>query len=71
MFHSPHPQNARKEPSSKRTCIAIDKDSKHISITGNIFNGKGIAIRAEDGSTDIQTQPNPVINPQVIGPDKG
>jgi hypothetical protein len=65
MFHSPHPKNLQQEPPSKRTCIALDKQSKHIAITGNIFNGKGAAIHIEQGAADIQTLNNQIINPQV------
>jgi hypothetical protein len=71
LFHSPHPQNLQKEPPSKRTCIALDKDSKHISISGNIFNGKGVAIRVEKGAADIQTLNNQIINPHVAAPNAG
>lgn len=71
MFHSPHPKNLQKEPPSKRTCIELDKQSRHISITANLFNGKGIAIRAEPGATGIQTLNNQIINPQVAGAESG
>lgn len=65
MFHSPHPKNLQKEPPSKRVCVAVDKQSKHISISGNTFNGKGVASRVEPGATGIQTLNNQFINPQV------
>lgn len=68
VFHSPHPQNLRKDPPSLRTCIAIDKTSKHILLTGNLFNGKGVSLRTEPGAEDIQSLVNPSINPQVIAP---
>lgn len=69
-FHSPHPKNLRQEPPSKRTCIALDKQSKHLSITGNLFNGKGVAIQMEKGAVGIQTLNNQIINPQVTGGDQ-
>lgn len=67
-FHSPHPKNLQKDPPSLRTCIAIDKQSRHISVTGNLFNGKGVAVRVERGAMDVQTLQNQIINPHVLKP---
>lgn len=66
MFHSPSPKNLQKEPPSKRVCVSVDKRSKHISITGNTFNGKGVATRVEPGAMGIQTLNSQFINPQVV-----
>ena len=67
-FHSPQPSNVKPEPASRRTCIAVDKDSRHILVSGNMFNGKGTALRSEAGAKDIQQVNNQLINPYAIMP---
>lgn len=65
MFHSPHPQNMQKLPLSKRTCIEVDGKCRHIDVTGNTFNGKGMACRIAAQARNIKTSANCIINRHV------
>jgi hypothetical protein len=67
MFHSPHPKNLQPEPKSKRVCISVDDRTKHIRITGNTFNGKGTALKAEPEVRGIRMDDNQIINRHVTG----
>lgn len=71
LFHSTLASNVKKDPPSLRTCIAVDKQSRNIVATGNIFNGKGAAFRIESGAKEIKMPDNEFINPHVAGPSPG
>ncbi|MCK5639207.1 MAG: hypothetical protein KAJ19_00360 [Gammaproteobacteria bacterium] len=69
MFHSPHPKNMRADPPSKRVCIDVDERTKHVKITGNTFNGKGVAFQTAPGALGIRIDDNQIINRHVKVPD--
>ena len=68
-FHSPHPKNMQANPPSKRVCIVVDERTRHINITGNTFNGKGIALQTAPGANGICMHDNQIINRHVKVPD--
>jgi hypothetical protein len=68
-FHSPHPDNMKPQPISKRTCVTIDAKSRDILLNANIFNGKGAALQVEDGAKGIKAANNQYINPHLTVPE--
>lgn len=67
-FHSPHPDNLKATPAVKRTCVAVDKKTRDMLVNANTFNGKGLALKVDDGAKDIRTANNQFINPHVVPP---
>jgi hypothetical protein len=71
LFHSTLASNVKKDPPSQRTCIAVDRQSRNIVATGNIFNGKGASFHIESGAKDINIRDNGLINPHAAAPGSG
>ena len=65
IFHEATLANLKQEPPSKRVSISIDKHSKDLLLSGNMFNAKGLGIAVEAGASGIKTANNQYINPHV------
>jgi len=68
MFHSPHPDNMKALPRSKRICITLDNLTKNIMITGNTFNGKGKVYDTAPKTENNQISNNMIVNRHVEMP---
>ncbi|MCX7007371.1 MAG: glycosyl hydrolase family 28-related protein [Kiritimatiellaeota bacterium] len=67
IFHAPTVENLRKDPPAKRVGVAVDKLSRDVFLSGNIFNAKGLAVAVESGARNIKSEGNQFINPHVEG----
>jgi len=67
IFHAPTVENLRKDPPAKRVGVAVDKLSRDVFLSGNIFNAKGQAVAIEGGAKNIKSDGNQCINPHVEG----
>ncbi len=67
IFHAPTVENLRKEPPAQRVGVTVDKQSRDVFLSGNIFNAKGQAVVVESGARNIKSEGSQYINPHVTG----
>ena len=69
IFHSPSKDNLKPTPAVNRTMIRVDGQCRDVSITGNIFNAKGLSMSVEPGATGIATANNIYPNKHTTVPE--
>jgi hypothetical protein len=68
IFHSPAPDNLRKEPAVARIMIRADASCRDLVVSENVFNAKGLSVDLARGAKGVEMRGNRCSNAQARPP---